>query len=172
MKWCLHQSLKFYYPSSIKTRCCGVVLGVLASKTWTDANSWCLRDLEHRLSSGLSPQGQALIYNTHFLWFFYAGPFSTATHFRVLVSWGGVMTQFQQQTTQNRMSHITGAESCTALSMQPTVSCMALLQTWGKLLVTAIWKATSDHLFSETSIKLCHLYTASLPRIIPEVHML
>ncbi|XP_076411581.1 stAR-related lipid transfer protein 6 isoform X5 [Peromyscus maniculatus bairdii] len=56
-------------------------------------------------------------------------PFSTATHFRVLVSRGGVMTQFQQQTPQNRMSHITGAESCTALSMQPTVSCMALLQT-------------------------------------------
>lgn len=77
-------------------------------------NTWCLRGLEYPLSSWLGLQGREFIYSTHFLWFFYAGPFCTATHFRVRMSWGEVMTQFRQHSPQKRMSHTPGAESCTA----------------------------------------------------------
>lgn len=77
-------------------------------------NTWCLRGLEYPLSSWLGLQGGEFIYSTYFLWFFYAGPFCTATHFRIHMSWGEVMTQFRQHSPQKRMSHTPGAESCTA----------------------------------------------------------
>lgn len=122
-------------------------------------NTWCLRGLEYPLSHDWVCKAENL-YTTHTSCGFSMQGRSAQPHTSES-AWAEVKWWPSFSSTRPRKEWVTPLELSHAQprSLQPTVSCMARLQTWGELHVTAKRKAASDGLLSDTRTKLFHVHT-------------